>query len=359
VTSRRLLTAALAIGTALLAALVWTGEGSERGERTSVDANVAPGEEQGFLLVDQYRDGSFTEGAFPFVKVQSTDGRLVTERLVRDARSTVPLLRQPVPAGSYRLVTYQRACEGACPRRGDRGLDPPTLRCEAVVEIAAGKTVTVLLRPSVARGCRVLIGERVGPQLARRQAFAACRAIAESRQNLNALAAEWRALTTQAQGFAASYAARALRGFDPSVRAAAAEGCAQGIGTVRHPIRFVVPDRVSVGQTVTVSITNVGTRAYLFEWYYQACFLSYLDSSGRRFIIPPGTHCDIRGKVPIRPGETKRLFSWRLDECTRDNWGCARSRVLPPGTYTITGRFRPVSGGPPVPAVTSLEIVAA
>jgi hypothetical protein len=124
------------------------------------------------------------------------------------------------------------------------------------------------------------------------------------------------------------------------------------------PIRFVLRSRYPVGRTVAVVIENVGRRAYVFEAYYQACFLSYFDASGRRFIIPPGTHCDLRAKETIRSGERKKLFTWKLDECVKDDWGCAKSRPLPPGTYTIKGRFMPKRAGRPARVETTFTIVA-
>jgi hypothetical protein len=124
------------------------------------------------------------------------------------------------------------------------------------------------------------------------------------------------------------------------------------------PIRFVLGDRYAAGRTIDVAIENVGTRPYLFQPFYQACFLRYFDSSGRRFIIPPGTHCDILGEETIKPGERKKLFTWSLDECVKDEWGCLESRPLPPGTYTIKGRFKPRAGGTPVRAETTFRIVA-
>lgn len=124
------------------------------------------------------------------------------------------------------------------------------------------------------------------------------------------------------------------------------------------PIRFVLADNYAAGEGINVVIENVGKRAYVFQWRYQACFLSYFDSSGRRFIIPPGTHCDILGEETIRPGERKKLFNWSLDECIRDEWGCQESRLLPPGTYTIKGRFKPKNTGTPARAETTFRIVA-
>jgi hypothetical protein len=125
------------------------------------------------------------------------------------------------------------------------------------------------------------------------------------------------------------------------------------------PIRFVLGDSYEAGETVDVVIENLGTRPYVFQAYYQACSLSYIDSSGRRFIIPPGTHCDLLAEETIKPGERKKLFSWHLDECVKYNWGCVKSRPLAPGTYTIKGRFKSKFAGPRARAETTLTIVAA
>jgi hypothetical protein len=125
------------------------------------------------------------------------------------------------------------------------------------------------------------------------------------------------------------------------------------------PIRFLLADRYGAGETVDVVIENVGKKVYLFQLYYQACSLKYFDSLGRRFIIPPGTHCDLLSAETIRPGERRKLFTWRLDECVKDRWGCIKSRALPPGTYTIKGRFKPKDAGAPARAETTFTIVAA
>ena len=122
-------------------------------------------------------------------------------------------------------------------------------------------------------------------------------------------------------------------------------------------IRFVLADTYPVEDQVVVRIKNVGDVAYTSEFEYAACFLSYFDSQGREFIIPPGTHCDILGKVPIEPGEIKPLFAWELDECIKDEWGCVKNRPLDPGTYTIRGAFRPVGGGSVARAEATFEIV--
>jgi hypothetical protein len=124
------------------------------------------------------------------------------------------------------------------------------------------------------------------------------------------------------------------------------------------PIRFVLRDRYEAGETIDVAIENIGTRVYVFQPYYQACFLSFFNARGRRFIIPPGTHCDLLAEESIRPGERKRLFRWKLDECVKDNWGCVESRALVPGTYTIKGLFMPKLAGPPARVEMTFQIAA-
>lgn len=122
-------------------------------------------------------------------------------------------------------------------------------------------------------------------------------------------------------------------------------------------IRFVLRDTYRVGDRVAVRIENVGDAIYLYQFRYQACFLSYTNAKGHGFMIPPGTHCDMLGWAPIKPGETEKLFTWALDECVRDVWGCVKSRPLKPGTYSIRGTFRPRAGGPPARAEATVEIV--
>jgi hypothetical protein len=123
-------------------------------------------------------------------------------------------------------------------------------------------------------------------------------------------------------------------------------------------IQFLLQDAYPVGTRVVVRIKNVGDETYRYEPYFQACFLSYSDSAGREFTIPPGTHCDMLRPTPIRPGETRRLFTWNLDECTNDDWGCLASRPLEPGTYTIEGVFTALDDGARARARATFEIVA-
>jgi hypothetical protein len=129
------------------------------------------------------------------------------------------------------------------------------------------------------------------------------------------------------------------------------------------PIQFVLGDTYSVGETAHVQIENVGDRSFRYRLsvsrrdQYAACPLHYSDGNGREFIIPPGTHCAIVTYGTIKPGETKPLFNWKLDECVKDAWGCVRSKPLSPGTYTITGLFKSENAQNSVRASGSFELL--
>jgi hypothetical protein len=124
------------------------------------------------------------------------------------------------------------------------------------------------------------------------------------------------------------------------------------------PIRFVLDDEYALRERVAVTIENLGTHTYRhIDTSYAACYLRYFDSSGREFKVPPGTHCDIIVYAELKPGETARLFTWRLDECVKDRWGCVKRRPLPPGTYVIRGRFKAIDGGPPARPEATFRIV--
>ena len=107
------------------------------------------------------------------------------------------------------------------------------------------------------------------------------------------------------------------------------------------PLLFVLEDRYEVGEKIRVRLRNDGRRPYVYNTAYEACDMRYFDESGRRFIIPPGTHCDIIANQTIEPGETVTLFKWKLEECVKDRWGCIKAEPLEPGTYRIVGRFPP------------------
>jgi hypothetical protein len=125
------------------------------------------------------------------------------------------------------------------------------------------------------------------------------------------------------------------------------------------PLEFVLGDEYEVGTRVAVMLRNNGNRSYVYNTAYEACDMRYFDDSGRRFIIPPGTHCDIVANDEIEPGETVTLFKWKLDECVKDQWGCSKSEPLAEGTYTIRGSFPEARGGKRVVAEATFRVVDA
>jgi hypothetical protein len=118
--------------------------------------------------------------------------------------------------------------------------------------------------------------------------------------------------------------------------------------TPTHPpdLVFVLDATYRVGERVEVKLRNQGGASYRYNSTgYEACNLTYTDQAGREFIIPQGTHCDLVVIDELRPGQTATLFTWDLDECLQDDWGCSKEAPLPPGTYTIAGTFERVGGG--------------
>ena len=143
----------------------------------------------------------------------------------------------------------------------------------------------------------------------------------------------------------------------PPPSSVAASPLPTGGTSTESAIQFVLNDTYTLGDTARVQIENVGDRPYRYQLLYAACRLHYFDGDGRRFIIPLGTHCDLIAYGTIKPGETKSLFKWKLDECVKDAWGCVRSRPLSPGTYTITGAFKPKNLGNSASASGSFELL--
>ncbi len=131
--------------------------------------------------------------------------------------------------------------------------------------------------------------------------------------------------------------------------------CTEGSAT---DIQFALKESYKVGERVEVKIRNTGKAVYVYNQEFAACDLSYFDASGRKFIIPPGTHCDRVVHVEINPGETKTLFEWDLDECIEDRFGCVKRQPLPEGTYTLKGQFDPSEeeGGTPTAGDTTATV---
>jgi hypothetical protein len=137
VTTRSKLAALAALCAVLLAAGCG---GSQPAPRSASPATVS--------VRQEYEGGSlYMEGSYSYVRVEQ-NGRSVTQ--VRLSNERVPRATISLDPGTYRLISFQRPCDGNCSR-----LDPPTDRCSRELEAKAGERVeaTVQLRPG--DGCTI------------------------------------------------------------------------------------------------------------------------------------------------------------------------------------------------------------
>ena len=107
-------------------------------------AGAAPGTLDYRQKLDSSR-GVYVEGSISYVRVRDASGDTVVRR--RTAAARFRMVRK-LPPGRYRVVSYQRPCDGNC-----GFLDPPVDRCSRRVRIRSGglTSVRVTLRPG--RGC--------------------------------------------------------------------------------------------------------------------------------------------------------------------------------------------------------------
>ena len=110
------------------------------------------------------------------------------------------------------------------------------------------------------------------------------------------------------------------------------------------------------GGKTRVRLRNDDDVAYRYNSAYESCDMVYRDGSGRQFLVPEGTHCDLIIPAELQPGDTVTLFKWNLDKCVKDSWGCVKERDLKAGWYHMRGRFRPVDGGDPVMVTEQFRI---
>ena len=109
-------------------------------------AQLASAHPAGHLAIRKIRVGDAIpiEGAITFIRVKRPSGRVVlTRRLPASDRLTLPL--RP---GRYRLVSWQRLCDGNCGT-----LDPPSDRCARSLTITAGERLRATIRVNYAVGC--------------------------------------------------------------------------------------------------------------------------------------------------------------------------------------------------------------
>ena len=99
------------------------------------------------LRVTQEFVGSqfYIEGSVGYVRIRSRAGRLVASNTFAGGRKELRFRLRP---GVYRMVSFQRPCDGNCGY-----LDPPTDRCSRPIRIRRMKSVSARIEVSPANGC--------------------------------------------------------------------------------------------------------------------------------------------------------------------------------------------------------------
>ena len=106
---------------------------------TSTGDEPTPTPSRGVLVLDVSRGCCYREGSFFYLKVRTDTGEVVVDRRYGAAQLEF-IVREKLPPGSYSILTYERPCEGGCPKPFRVGaLDPPASRCERTVTIRSGE----------------------------------------------------------------------------------------------------------------------------------------------------------------------------------------------------------------------------
>ena len=119
-------------------------------------APPAAGQGRGTLDYTRVLDtsgGVYIEGSISYLRVRDGNGALVL------ARQEGPIVRfrvrRSLPAGRYRLTSFERPCDGNC-----SALDLPVARCSRRIKILAGGRTGVRTTVRPARGCRMSVKAR-------------------------------------------------------------------------------------------------------------------------------------------------------------------------------------------------------
>jgi hypothetical protein len=89
----------------------------------------------------------YIEGSYSYVRLEQ-DGKKVVQVRLKGSKTAEATLR--LEPGSYRLVSFQRPCDGNCGY-----LDPPTDRCGREIEAKADGLIEATVRLSPGKGCTI------------------------------------------------------------------------------------------------------------------------------------------------------------------------------------------------------------
>jgi hypothetical protein len=91
-------------------------------------------------------DVLYTEGSYSYVRVEKGGETVAQVRL----KGRMPEATLRLDPGAYRLVSFQRPCDGNC-----GSLDPPTDQCIGDIDAKADGRVEAMVRLSPGDGCTI------------------------------------------------------------------------------------------------------------------------------------------------------------------------------------------------------------
>jgi Beta-lactamase enzyme family len=115
-------------------------------------AGAGPASDRGSLTLSSrldLSDGIYIEGSVSYLRLKRGD------RVVARRSGSGPIRTRLKPhAGLYRVVSYQRPCDGNCSL-----LDPPTDRCSKRVRVYAGESSSARVVTKPGSGCTIRVAE--------------------------------------------------------------------------------------------------------------------------------------------------------------------------------------------------------
>jgi hypothetical protein len=115
-------------------------------------STARPPANAGQLRITQILAGSDgpgpTEGTLSYVRVESPAGATLVARQLPGSHKLLLRLKP----GAYRLVSWQRDCDGNCGH-----LDPPSDRCSRPLSVAPRQKLNATIRVNFASGCVIVL----------------------------------------------------------------------------------------------------------------------------------------------------------------------------------------------------------
>jgi hypothetical protein len=135
-------------GVAVLTALLVACGGPAAAPTATVQPTTVPGPDPVQVRVTQVVTGKKgpIEGAVAYLRIDRTGGgTVINGRLPGRGQVTLGL-----PAGRYRLQSWQRVCDGNCSQ-----LEPPSVRCARIFALRSGQPRVVTIRVQFPSTCTV------------------------------------------------------------------------------------------------------------------------------------------------------------------------------------------------------------